>query len=165
MPRAPREETGRDVAAERVARSLIQVIPLLHHRIISRVKEISGMQIAGFKVLGVLVRQGTLPISEVGKKLYISKPYMTRLVDDLIAENLVERLPDPGDRRVIRLRVTPKGVQKLTEMGDLFKDDVKLLIATLPDDDVRILDESLGNLTRIIEGIENPDHPLYADRS
>lgn len=45
-------------------------------------------------VLGVLYEEESLPISEIGKKLEISKPQMTVIIDKLIKQDLVERIPD-----------------------------------------------------------------------
>jgi DNA-binding MarR family transcriptional regulator len=140
----------REKTIETVSGNLIRLFPLFHGKIISRERGISGMQIAGYRVLGVLLRHGPLPISEVGKRLYISKPYMTRLVNDLIAEDLVERLPDTSDRRVINLRITSKGRERIKEIGGLFRDDIEVLLSDLSDDDIRDLDESLKNLNRVL---------------
>jgi DNA-binding MarR family transcriptional regulator len=149
----------REKTIETVSGNLIRLFPLFHGKIISRERGISGMQIAGYRVLGVLLRHGPLPISEVGKRLYISKPYMTRLVNDLIAEDLVERLPDTSDRRVINLRITSKGRERIKEIGDLFRDDIEVLLSDLSDDDIRDLDESLKNLNRVLGKLRDSREP------
>jgi DNA-binding MarR family transcriptional regulator len=141
---------GREETIETVSRNLMLLFPLFHGKIVSRERGVSGMQLAGYRVLGVLLRHGPLPISEVGKRLYISKPYMTRLVDDLIAEDLVERLPDASDRRVINLQITERGTGRLKETGTMFTDDIKALLSGLSDDDILELDKSLKNLNRVL---------------
>lgn len=150
---------GRDEMIEAASRNLIMLFPLFHGKFISRQRVVSGMQLAGFRVLGVLRRNGPLPISEVGKRLYISKPYMTRLVDNLIAEDLIERLPDTSDRRVTNIRITKKGRERIAEIGTIVKDDIDDLLSDLDDDDISILNESLKNLNRILEKLEDPGQP------
>jgi DNA-binding MarR family transcriptional regulator len=140
----------RDETIDTVSGNLIRLFPLFHGKIVSRERGISGMQLAGYRLLGVLLQYGPLPISEAGKRLYISKPYMTRLVDDLIAEELVDRLPDATDRRVINIRITGKGRGRMKEVGIVFKDDMKTLLSDLSDDDICLLDESLKNLNRVL---------------
>jgi DNA-binding MarR family transcriptional regulator len=153
-------ETGdRDETIGRVAGNLILLIPLIHNKVISRGRGISGKRIAGHRVLGVLIQHGPLPISDVGRRLYISKPYMTRLVDDLIAEGLVERLPDAIDRRIIRIQVTEEGRSRLREIGNFFRDDIKDLFSGLSDGDMRLLDDSLANLNRIMGNIPDTAPP------
>jgi len=61
-------------------------------------------------VLGVLCRNGILSMSEIGCKLSMPKPHITGLVDKLVAENLVERLYDPKDRRIVNVHITEKGM-------------------------------------------------------
>jgi DNA-binding MarR family transcriptional regulator len=146
----------REETIETVSRNLILLFPLFHGKIIARGRAIPGMQLAGFRVLGVLLRCGPLPISEVGKRLYISKPYMTRLVDGLIAEELVERLPDSTDRRVTNIRITRKGRVRIREIGTIFKDDIKDLLSDLSDDDIQVLDVSLKNLNRVLGKLAVP---------
>jgi DNA-binding MarR family transcriptional regulator len=140
----------REEMIDSVSRNLILLFPLFHGKVVSRERGLSGKQLAGYRVLGVLLRHGPLPISEVGKRLYISRPYMTRLVDDLIREDLLERLPEASDRRVINIQITGKGVARLKEMGGVFTNDIKDLLSDLSDDDMHILDESLRNLNRVI---------------
>jgi DNA-binding MarR family transcriptional regulator len=52
----------------------------------------------------------------------VSPRNITGLVDHLEEDSLVERFPDPEDRRAIRVRLAPAGKQKLAdikkEMGD-----------------------------------------------
>lgn len=61
-------------------------------------------------VLGVLSRNGILSMSEIGCKLSMPKPHITGLVDKLVAEDLVERLYDPKDRRIVNVHITEKGM-------------------------------------------------------
>jgi MarR family transcriptional regulator for hemolysin len=53
---------------------------------------------------------------DIARRLRIEGPTMTRMLDTLEADGLVERLPDPGDRRTKQLRVTPAGETALAEI-------------------------------------------------
>lgn len=46
---------------------------------------------------------------EIARRLRIEGATMTRMLDTLEADGLVERLPDPADRRTKQLRLTPEG--------------------------------------------------------
>ena len=50
---------------------------------------------------------------EIANRMGIEKPTLTRMLDTLEAEQLVERLPDPWDRRAKLIRLTPKGEETL----------------------------------------------------
>lgn len=56
------------------------------------------------------------PQVDIAKRLRIEGPTLTRMLDSLEKDGLVERLPDPGDRRTKLLRVTPEGEAALKEV-------------------------------------------------
>jgi DNA-binding MarR family transcriptional regulator len=105
-------------------------------------------------VLGVLLKDGTLSMSDIGKRLYISKPYMTVLIDTLIDDGYVERLPDPGDRRVINIAITQRGKKHLREGSAIFKNELKAILSKLDETDLEELCSSLKNLRRILEKVK-----------
>ncbi|MFC4948023.1 MarR family winged helix-turn-helix transcriptional regulator [Pseudonocardia sp. GCM10023141] len=59
----------------------------------------------------VLMRHGTMRLSELAEHLRIVARSATEVVDGLQARGLVERLPDPGDRRATLVALTDKGTQ------------------------------------------------------
>jgi DNA-binding MarR family transcriptional regulator len=99
------------------------------------------------------MKHGTLPMSEIGQRLYISRPYMTALADSLIAGGLVERLPDPCDRRVINIAITEKGKKHLRHSVTLYKHDLKDRLALLDTQDLNILCTTAEELQRILAKI------------
>jgi DNA-binding MarR family transcriptional regulator len=54
-------------------------------------------------------RHGPLTPSELAAREQIQRPTATRIVDRLVAEGLVERTPDPDDRRSLRIATTSRG--------------------------------------------------------
>ncbi|HWW63426.1 MAG TPA: MarR family transcriptional regulator [Sphingomonadaceae bacterium] len=54
---------------------------------------------------------------EIAKRIGIEGPTLTRMLDMLEADKLVERLPDPSDRRANRIRLTKKGEEVLAEIN------------------------------------------------
>jgi DNA-binding MarR family transcriptional regulator len=99
------------------------------------------------------MKDGKLPMSEIGQRLYISRPYMTALADSLIAEELVERLPDPSDRRVINLAITEKGKKYLRHSITLYKHDLKDRLTMLDTYDLDMLCTAAEELQRILDKI------------
>jgi len=117
----------KDLIKERVAENLIALLPFYHKKIFGPEGQgITGMQAAQYRLLGTLMKGGTpLSMSELGKRQYISKPYMTILVDQLIQNGYVQRIPDPGDRRVINITLTPEGKTHLTQAASRYKNTIK----------------------------------------
>lgn len=64
-----------------------------------------------FKTLCILYLNDNegITLSNLGKKLDITKPSVTSLVDRMISGGLIERFPDKSDRRIIRAVITDKG--------------------------------------------------------
>jgi len=56
------------------------------------------------------------PQVDVAKRLRIEGPTLTRMLDALEKDRLVERLPDPSDRRTKQLRLTESGEETLEEI-------------------------------------------------
>ena len=135
---------------DKAAEYLLNLMPFYHKHIVRTGYGITGIQAAQYRVLGVLMKAGTLPMSEIGRRLYISKPYMTALIDTLIKEGLVERRPDLADRRVINISITEQGKKHLKQSITLYKNDLKDLLSTLDEHDLEELCASLESLKAIL---------------
>ena len=59
-----------------------------------------------------------LMVSEISKILNLTSPTITQHINSLEAEGYVERLADPNDRRVVRIRLTEEGHQLLQRMEE-----------------------------------------------
>lgn len=85
---------------------------------ISRVMEridagVSPQQYRMLKLIG----GGGERSARLAEKLAVAKPTLTSTADSLVAAGLAVRQTEPGDRRVVRLCLTPKG-QAATERAD-----------------------------------------------
>jgi DNA-binding MarR family transcriptional regulator len=139
---------------ERIAENLIALLPFYHKKIFRPGLGITGMQAAQYRTLGILMREDTpLPMSELGKRLYISKPYMTALVNQLIRDGQVQRIPGTRDRRVINIAITPEGSRYLKQAGSLYKENIKNILSALDRQDLEDLCQSLEKLRNIISRI------------
>jgi DNA-binding MarR family transcriptional regulator len=56
---------------------------------------------------------------ELAQHMRIEPPTLVRHLDKLADDGLVERRPDPDDRRVVRVVVTPAGLERLRELHDV----------------------------------------------
>lgn len=139
---------------DKVADSLLALMPFYHRHILKAGPGISGMRIAQYRVLGLLMKSGPCSMSEIGRSLYISKPSMTTLADSLIENGWISRNSDPDDRRVINLTITSQGKKHLHQAFEIYRSDVKTLISGLDDRDLNQLSASLGELQRIFAKLE-----------
>lgn len=78
-----------------------------------------GITRAQWTVLARLDRFEGLKQSELAEMLDLQPITLTRLLDRLCANGLIERRPDPNDRRANRLYLTPAARPLLERLGDL----------------------------------------------
>ena len=98
------------ISIDSVIENLISIHPLLSKAFNRSMRSKTNLNPGSLFVLGVLSRNGILSMSEIGCKLAMPKPHITGLVDKLVAEDLVERLYDPKDRRIVNVHITEKGI-------------------------------------------------------
>jgi DNA-binding MarR family transcriptional regulator len=65
------------------------------------------------RALRVLKHHGTMRLSELSEHLHIAPRSTTEVVDALESRGLVQRKPDPGDRRATLVEVTGHGASVL----------------------------------------------------
>lgn len=71
-----------------------------------------------FDVLATLERyRDGLRMSDLSAKLQVSNGNVTGIVERLVGEGLVERISVDGDRRAMRVRLTPDGVARFADMA------------------------------------------------
>lgn len=78
-----------------------------------------GITRAQWAVLARLDRFEGLKQSELAEMLDLQPITLTRLLDRLCSNGLIERRPDPNDRRAKRLHLTPQARPLLERLGDL----------------------------------------------
>ena len=102
-----------------------------------------------YHILRILERRGPLPVSAIGKQLFIAKQNMTTLIDRLMNDGLVERKNDAADRRIINVIITEKGGRFLQERKQDLKKIVRENLSKLSAEDI----ESLHSAFRVIRTI------------
>jgi DNA-binding MarR family transcriptional regulator len=62
-----------------------------------------------FYILDFLKRQGESKMSDLARIIGVSTAAVTGIADRLVRDKLVVRVSDPGDRRIVKIRLTPAG--------------------------------------------------------
>jgi DNA-binding MarR family transcriptional regulator len=100
-----------------------------------------------------LDKDGVLTMSDLGKKLYISRPNVTVLIDKLISYGFAERLTDKEDRRFVRIRLTSKGTRFIKKNIKLFKEQIRSRLTSLSEEELNIFSTSLQQVKAILSKI------------
>ncbi|BCL74874.1 MarR family transcriptional regulator [Jeongeupia sp. HS-3] len=72
------------------------------------------------RIIEMMYRVGPITQSELGQILNFEKSWISRMVDQLVAEGWVERTPNPQDRRSKILILTEAGQAHAREIGVMF---------------------------------------------
>jgi DNA-binding MarR family transcriptional regulator len=110
----------------------------------------SGVSAPHLSALSVLVFAGERTLGELAAAEGVRPPSMTRIVRNLERDGLVAREEDPGDRRVTRVRATPRGERLLQEGRERRVAELAGRLEALPEDDRRALREAVAVLDRLL---------------
>ena len=96
-------------------------------------------------------------MQELGEKVVLSRTRVSRLVDDLEADGLVRREPDPADKRATFAVITADGEAALRTTAPMYLDGIERHFTRhLSEREQRCIAEGLN---RVIEAQEQVDPP------
>jgi DNA-binding MarR family transcriptional regulator len=98
------------------------------------------------RALAVVCERDGVRLSDLAEALRIAPRSATEVADGLQERGLVERTPDPGDRRAVILRPTDEGRRIREEIGAARAADSSELFARLSPDDRETLARILRTL-------------------
>ncbi|GAA3456636.1 MarR family winged helix-turn-helix transcriptional regulator [Dactylosporangium matsuzakiense] len=102
------------------------------------------------RALKVLARHGVMRLSELSEHLRIAPRSTTEVVDGLQERGLVERSPDPADRRATLVTLTPAGTAMSENIRAERGAQGERLFASLPERDQ-------AELARILAALRVPE--------
>lgn len=106
-----------------------------------------GQSSARMEALAAIINSPSLSAQvDIARRLRIEGPTMTRMLDTLEADGLVERLPARTDRRSKKLRLTPAGEAVLEQIFAIADEQRDRLIDGLSEAEIDGLNLFLGTL-------------------
>ena len=143
--RRPQDGAPPDAAIDLADRLHSAAIHLL--RRLRREDAATGLPAPRLSALSVIVFRGPLTLTDLAAAEQVRPPTMTRVVAALEADGLVTREIDSEDRRIARVRATPRGVRVLEE-GRLRR------VEALAQELAALADRDLATVARAVELIE-----------
>jgi DNA-binding MarR family transcriptional regulator len=132
---------------------LIEILPGLFRRlVVAMPNEIEGVAKVTTEQYGVLTHvhdRGSVSMSELAVARNVALNTATSLVDRLVAAGLVERRGHPGDRRVVRVVLTPAGVTLVERLRALRRTAMREVLDELTDDEVDTVLAAMPALARL----------------
>lgn len=103
--------------------------------------------------LATVQRDGPLPIGTLADAEQVAPPTATKVVDKLHESGFVSRQPDPHDRRISLIAITPAGERLLSGLRARKTQWLATRLAELDPDEVRRLTEAMD----ILEAMTRPE--------
>ena len=104
---------------------------------------VNGMTRAQWAILVRLERQPGISQKELSEILDVEPITVARLIDRLEGRGMVERRPDPRDRRIWRLHLLPPAVDVLHEIDEQRTDMTRIVTAGLSEASLETMTEAL----------------------
>jgi MarR family transcriptional regulator, transcriptional regulator for hemolysin len=112
-----------------------------------------GGSYATFVVLDAISYESGLSQRDIAHRISIEGPALTRHLDHLEAEGLVERRRDPADRRIVRVYPTKAGTHLYNSLCPVVARLEHRLIATLKPQEIDSLRQALTAMQTTIQTV------------
>ena len=103
------------------------------NRVVTEALRPSQLSISQFNVLRILrgARPEAMPAGRIAERMVNRDPDLTRLLDRLEANGLVEKARDTKDRRVVNVRITPAGLELVEKASRSVSQAVKTALGPM----------------------------------
>jgi DNA-binding MarR family transcriptional regulator len=107
------------------------------------------------RTLGIIACAGATGRSgrELASLLGVGPSAITPLVDRLVEHGFANRHEDPIDRRILRVRATPQGVQVLERVANVHHEALAEIVKRIHPDDLQIVERSLVILSEAVSKV------------
>lgn len=144
------ERSGRETLAEidALERQFAQLFTAYRQRVRDQATEVDpSLQPSGYRALHELVLRGPAAAGPLADALGFDRSVLSRQLHQLERLGLVERAPDPADRRVVVVSATPTAVERMQALRDVDRDAFRSRLATWPQDELTTLTRLLAKIT------------------
>ena len=133
--------------------ALLQGLPWWNYRLAKPFKELldEGVSLEMYYCIQILRWVGKpITMSELAEAAHMPKQQMTKMVNRLVEPGLVERVYDPADRRVIRIRLTEKALSYTEQFLDQNAGYFRRFLEEIGEEDREDFMKALEILLRIL---------------
>ena len=136
---------------------LIGDISRLIRRTFDKRAKAIGVTRAQWKVLTWLKRHEGINQSTLADTLELDAMTLCRMVDRLQAADLVERRPDPGDRRAWQLFLTPRGIELTDQLKPIGEQLLQEALSGVTENEQQQLQQLLELVRGNFQSIDEAD--------
>ncbi|HEV2559084.1 MAG TPA: MarR family winged helix-turn-helix transcriptional regulator [Microvirga sp.] len=152
----------RHPGAKSVGWALVQAARLHRSRMGDRLAEL-GLFAGQEQVLQALAAEGLMTMGELAALLRVRPPTASKTVSRLAALGLLERHSEPGDGRVVRVRLTAEGERKAAAIERLWEEVEAEFLEGFDAKERRRLRKSLRKIAKTLAGVTGADTNGFED--
>lgn len=117
---------------DQIAEDVSVLMPMIARRVVLKFfQSVTITQTQIFTIM-TLTEERPVHLSDLSRKMNISAPTVTGIIDRLEKLGYVRRIPDPQDRRAIHVDLTAKGKNIAKKLKSTIKKNWKGLLSKLP---------------------------------
>jgi len=107
--------------------------------------------------------RGPLPVGRIAEEVGVSRPAASQLVDRLEEHGILERKPDPEDRRIVLVDYVPGMQDVARRMMEARRQRLREALGGMTDDEVGIVLRGLELLVESFEGVRLDEHAHHVE--
>jgi DNA-binding MarR family transcriptional regulator len=127
--------------------SLVLLLGDLERRVTRRLAQVlaqEGCSVERWRVLAQLSGSDRHRMTELAEVTQLPPASLTRLIDGMVADNLVHRKADPGDRRRVLVHLTQRGQALQARLSDRIATERDAIFGEIDEDALDAVLESLA---------------------
>ncbi|WP_136656534.1 MarR family transcriptional regulator [Nitratireductor sp. XY-223] len=137
----------RDKQRLRIWLRLLKISRQMEAEIRERLRVEFATTLPRFDVLAALYRERDgMKMSALSAALMVSNGNVTGIVERLVSDGLVVRVPVSGDRRAMIVQLTDKGREEFAHMAKVHESWIASMLNMLSDEDADVLVDLLDNV-------------------
>lgn len=139
---------------EELQELVLRLLPMWQFRLAKPFKSLlhDGISPNMYNCMSVLKSKGSpMSMGELSTEMHMTKQQMTKLVNRLIELDMVQRIGDEADRRIVRISLTEKANDYLGRFSALQTNYYSRLFSAMDEADRDELGNALTTLCRVFE--------------
>lgn len=133
------------------AGQVLEAVPLVMAAIRTEMRSHRGsdLSVPQFRVLVYLHRHAGASLSDIAEHMGLTLPSMSKMIDGLVARDLVARQLNPADRRRVILAPTGSGRQEMQSAHKATESRLAARLTALPASERRTIGKAMQVLTTV----------------
>lgn len=123
-------------------------VTALYNRWVQSCIRPDGLAPARMQLMHAIITHPGTTMSELKERRGTSAANISKLIDGLVDDGLLQRQPDPEDRRVVRLYATTEGTNLVAEEWEKFQREISTIFERMSPHDQYALQQGVNELLR-----------------